>query len=185
MPPGNISRNAAWGGTSAVVSRALRLISEGVLDEGGVEDLADRLGVGPRQLRRLFCEHLGASPVKIAITHRVHFARNLIEETTLPITKIAFSSGFTSIRQFNHAVRAICGQSPTDLRRTQREFPRSSQGGLVIRLRYRPPFDLEGFDRVPPGARRAWNRGRQPRRLPADDRNGRFHRRDLRSAGPD
>ena len=127
------------------MSRALRLISEGVLDEGGVEDLADRLGVGPRQLRRLFCEHLGASPVKIAITHRVHFARNLIEETTLPITKIAFSSGFTSIRQFNHAVRAICGQSPTDLRRTQREFPRSSQGGLVIRLRYRPPFDWKAL----------------------------------------
>ena len=113
----------AWLGTSAVVSRALRLISEGALDEGGVEDLADRVGVGSRQLRRLFVEHLGASPVKIAITHRVHFARNLIEETNLPITKIAFSSGFTSIRQFNHAVRAICGQSPTELRRTRGNSP--------------------------------------------------------------
>jgi AraC family transcriptional regulator of adaptative response / DNA-3-methyladenine glycosylase II len=128
-----------------VVSRALRLISEGVLDEGSVEDLANRLGVGSRQLRRLFGEHLGASPVKIAIIHRVHFARNLIEETTLPITQIALSSGFSSIRQFNHAVRAICGQSPTDLRRSQAESPRSSQSGLVIRLGYRPPLDWEAL----------------------------------------
>src|ERR1019366_953904 len=71
----------AWLGTSAIVSRALTLISEGALDESSVEDLADRVGVGSRQLRRLFVEHLGASPVKVAITHRVHFARNLIEET--------------------------------------------------------------------------------------------------------
>ena len=103
----------AWLGTSAIVSRALRLISEGALDESSVENLAERVGVGSRQLRRLFVEHLGASPVKVAITHRVHFARNLIEETDLPITKIALFNGFTSIRQFNHAVRAICGQPPT------------------------------------------------------------------------
>src|SRR6202162_3156414 len=98
----------AWLGTSGIVSRALRLISEGALDDSSVESLAGRVGVGSRQLRRLFVEHLGASPVKVAITHRVHFARNLIEETDLPITNIALSAGFTSIRQFNHAVRAIC-----------------------------------------------------------------------------
>ena len=132
----------AWGGTSAVVSRALRLISEGVLDKGTVDDLAGRLGVGSRQLRRLFLEHLGAPPIKVAITHRVHFACNLIKETTLPITEIALSSGFTSIRQFNHAVRGISGQSPTDLRHAQQhELTRSSEGRLHIRLRYRPPFD--------------------------------------------
>jgi AraC family transcriptional regulator, regulatory protein of adaptative response / DNA-3-methyladenine glycosylase II len=131
----------AWLGTSAIVSRALRLISEGALDENSVEDLAGRVGVGARQLRRLFVEHLGATPVKIAITHRVLFARNLIEETDLPITKIALSAGFSSIRQFNHEVRAICGQSPTELRRARGEFPASSQSGLVIRLACRPPFD--------------------------------------------
>jgi AraC family transcriptional regulator, regulatory protein of adaptative response / DNA-3-methyladenine glycosylase II len=132
----------AWLGTSAIVSRALRLISEGALDESSVEDLASRVGVGARQLRRLFVEHLGSSPVKIAIAHRVHFARNLVEETDLPITKIALSAGFTSIRQFNHEVRSICGQSPTELRRARGEFPAaSSHGGLVIRLACRPPFD--------------------------------------------
>jgi AraC family transcriptional regulator of adaptative response / DNA-3-methyladenine glycosylase II len=138
----------AWLGTSTIVSRALRLISEGALDKGGVEDLAGHVGVGSRQLRRLFVEHLGASPVKVAITHRVHFARNLIEETDLPITNIALSAGFTSIRQFNHAVRAICGQPPTALRRARGECPRSPHGGLLIRLPYRPPLDwaaLAGF----------------------------------------
>jgi AraC family transcriptional regulator of adaptative response / DNA-3-methyladenine glycosylase II len=127
------------------------LISEGALDESSVEDLADRVGIGSRQLRRLFVEHLGASPVKIAITHRVHFARNLIEETDLPITKIALSAGFTSIRQFNHAVRAICGQSPTELRRALGDFSKSPHGGLVIRLPYRRPLDwaaLVGFLRL-------------------------------------
>ena len=131
----------AWLGTSALVSRALRLILEGALDTRGVEDLASRVGVGSRQLRRLFVEHLGASPIKIAITHRVHFARNLIEESDLPVTKIALSAGFTSIRQFNHAVRAVCGQSPTELRRGRDDFPASSQSGLVICLAYRPPFN--------------------------------------------
>ena len=135
----------AWLGTSAIVSRALRLISEGALNESGVEDLADRVGVGSRQLRRLFVEHLGASPVKVAITHRVHFARNLIEQTDLPITRIALSAGFTSIRQFNHAVRAICGQPPTELRRAHGEFPKSPQTGLEIRLPYRPPLDWPAF----------------------------------------
>jgi len=131
----------AWLGTSAIVSRALRLISEGALDEGNVDDLAERVGIGARQLRRLFHEHLGTSPLKIAITNRVHFARNLIEESDLPVTQIALSTGFTSIRQFNHAVRAICGQSPTELRRVRGEFAGSHQGGLVIRLPYRPPLD--------------------------------------------
>ena len=131
----------AWLGTSVIVSRALRLISEGALDEGNVDDLAERVGIGARQLRRLFNEHLGASPLKIAITNRVHFARNLIEQSDLPVTRIALSTGFTSIRQFNSAVRTICGQSPTELRRVRGEFAGSHQGGLVIRLPYRPPLD--------------------------------------------
>src|SRR5580693_9045968 len=107
----------AWAGTSAVVSRALRLIAEGALDNGNVEQLAGRVGLGSRHLRRLFVEHLGASPVRIAITRRVHFARNLIEETNLPITELAAYAGFRSIRQFNHAMRTTTGESPTQLRR--------------------------------------------------------------------
>lgn len=131
----------AWLGSSAVISRALRLISEGALDDGGVDALADRLGIGARQLRRLFVQHLGAPPLKIAITRRIHFAQNLIEETNLPITNIAMSAGFSSIRQFNHAVQTTVGKSPTEIRRLRRDLedpPRKN--GLTVRLSYRPPL---------------------------------------------
>lgn len=131
----------AWLGSSAVVSRALRLISEGALDDSNVDRLAERLGIGSRQLRRLFVQHLGAPPLKIATTRRIHFAQNLIEETNLPITNIAMSSGFSSIRQFNHAVHTTVGKSPTEIRRLRGNLedppPRD---GLIVRLPYRPPF---------------------------------------------
>jgi AraC family transcriptional regulator, regulatory protein of adaptative response / DNA-3-methyladenine glycosylase II len=131
----------AWLGTSAVVSRALRLIAEGALDSGNIDDLAGRVGLGSRHLRRLFVEHLGASPVRIATTRRVHFARKLIEETDLPVTELAGYAGFRSIRMFNHAMRATTGESPTALRRLRSgSQSKSSQPGLVIRLAYRPPF---------------------------------------------
>jgi len=127
-------------GTSAVVSRALRLIAAGALDSGNVEDLADRVGLGARHLRRLFVLHLGASPVRIAITRRVHFAQNLIADTDLPITDLAACAGFRSLRQFNHAIRSITGESPSQLRR-QRGLPAPSRKpDLLIRLPYRPPF---------------------------------------------
>lgn len=138
----------AWLGSSAVVSRALRLISDGALDESNVEELALRLGIGSRHLRRLFAEHLGASPAAIARARRVHFAVKLIEETDLPITEIAFSAGFTSIRQFNHAVRSTFKQSPTERRQKYGLKKKASMSdnaenssGLAIRLPYRPPFD--------------------------------------------
>jgi len=146
----------AWLGTSAVVNRAFRLILEGALNDGNVEDLAERMGLGSRQLRRLFVQHLGASPLKIATTHRVHLARRLIDESKLPMTEIAFCSGFRSVREFNHAMRLSTGQSPTAMRRvagTVRPPARTAGsaarlGGLELRLPYREPFDwarLIGF----------------------------------------
>ena len=136
----------AWLGTSAVVNRAFRLILEGALNEGGVEELAGRLGLGSRQLRRLFVQHLGAPPLKIATTHRVHLARKLIDESKLAMTQIAFCSGFKSIREFNHAVRLSTGQSPGELRRaaSAAESPTRSSG-LELRLPYRRPFDWESL----------------------------------------
>jgi len=132
----------AWLGTSAVVSRALRLIWEGALDGNSVDELAERLGIGSRQLRRLFIQHLGVPPIKIASTHRVHFARNLIEQTDMPMAEIALNAGFQSLRQFNHAVRTITGQSPTHLRRLRDETAIPSQRGeFVMRLLFRPPFN--------------------------------------------
>jgi AraC family transcriptional regulator of adaptative response / DNA-3-methyladenine glycosylase II len=132
----------AWVGTSAVVSRALRLIAGGALDDADVNRLASRVGIGSRQLRRLFVQHLGASPIKVATTHRLHFARKLIDETDLPIMKVALSSGFNSLRQFNHAIRTSSGHSPTQLRRLRgRVVILESGRGLVMRLPYRVPFN--------------------------------------------
>jgi AraC family transcriptional regulator, regulatory protein of adaptative response / DNA-3-methyladenine glycosylase II len=132
----------AWLGTSAVVSRALKLISEGALDVDDVEALAERVGLGSRHLRRLFLQHLGASPVRIASTRRVHFARNLLDQTDLPITKIASYSGFKSIRQFNHAMRTTFDMSPSELRALRSGMKiMAGQGGITLYLTYRPPFD--------------------------------------------
>src|SRR6185312_17060909 len=78
----------AWRGTSNTVSRALALIELGVLNEASVDDLAERLGVGERQLRRLFRQHLGASPVAVAQTRRILLAKQLIHETRLPMAEI-------------------------------------------------------------------------------------------------
>jgi AraC family transcriptional regulator of adaptative response / DNA-3-methyladenine glycosylase II len=132
----------AWLGTSAVVSRALKLISEGALDVGDVEALAEHVGLGSRHLRRLFVQHLGASPVRIASTRRVHFARNLLDQTDLPITKTASYSGFKSIRQFNHAMRTTFDMSPSELRKLRSGVKTTAtQGGIALYLPYRPPFD--------------------------------------------
>ena len=95
----------AWHGTSGVVSRALRLIGEGALDGEGVERLADRLGVTGRHLRRLFRQHLGAAPLEVALTRRVHFAKKLLDETSLGFDEVAFASGFGSVRRFNSQIR--------------------------------------------------------------------------------
>ena len=136
----------AWSGTSAVVARALRLIAAGALDEGGVDGLADRLGLGARQLRRLFATHLGASPAEVARARRAHFARTLLDETDLPMAEVAFSAGFGSIRDFNHALRATFGRTPTALRRARgRRGPVTNHGGVTVRLAFRPPLDWSGL----------------------------------------
>jgi len=132
----------AWLGTSSVVSRALKFIFNGELDSSDVEGLAGHVGLGARHLRRLFVQHVGASPARIARSRRIHFARSLIEETDLPITKIALNSGFRSIRQFNHAMRAAFGQPPTELRRSHETAnPTRHAGDIVLFAAYRPPFD--------------------------------------------
>jgi len=79
---------AAWQGTSAVVKRALRLIDEGILDGNSVHDLAGKLGVGPRHLDRLFVQHLGATPIVLAQTRRLHFAKRLLDETVCPSARL-------------------------------------------------------------------------------------------------
>src|ERR1700734_260306 len=110
---------ASWRGTSNTVSRALALIAEGALDGEGksVDALAARLGIGERQLRRLFLQHLGASPIAVAQTRRVLFAKHLIHETKMPMTEIALAAGFSSLRRFNEAFHVLFRRPPSALRR--------------------------------------------------------------------
>jgi AraC family transcriptional regulator of adaptative response / DNA-3-methyladenine glycosylase II len=140
----------AWQGTSATVSRAMRLINDGALDDGSVEELSAKLGVGERHLRRLFIEHLGASPVAVAQSRRLLFAKKLIDETRLPMSEIAFASGFASIRRFNDAVRKTWDRAPRELRKTRRASENEDAGReatptLVLRLPFRPPLDWDAL----------------------------------------
>ena len=137
----------AWLGTSSTVSRAMRMISEGVLDEIGIDDLATRLGMGARHLRRLFEQHLGATPIAVAQSRRVHLAKKLIDETALPISEIAFSAGFASIRRFNDSFGKIYGRPPSDFRRNQKHTPPDQNSAIQIRLAFRPPYDWHSLIR--------------------------------------
>lgn len=129
----------AWSGTSVTVRRGLRLISNGALDDGDVEVLADRLGVTSRHLRRLFNKHLGASPLAVAHTQRLHFAKRLIDETSLPMSHISSAAGYGSVRRFNDTFRRTYGRSPRELRKAGDESERAAT--LTVRLAYRMPFD--------------------------------------------
>jgi AraC family transcriptional regulator of adaptative response / DNA-3-methyladenine glycosylase II len=155
----------AWLGTAAVVRRALRLINEGALDEESVEALAARLGIGPRHLLRLFGRHVGASPIAVAQTRRLHFAVCLLEETRLPITQIAMAAGFGSSRRFNDAFRHTYRRAPRELRRAGRRAGGAGRSEEVaLRLAYRPPYDwahVRDFlaARAIPGVERVDERG--------------------------
>jgi len=148
----------AWRGTSNTVSRALALIEAGAMDTGDVDALAGRLGVGERQLRRLFRQHLGASPVSVAQTRRLLLAKQLIQETRLPMAEVAMASGFGSVRRFNETFQQLFGRPPGALRRSQKaETPAAD--GITVRLPYKPPYDWDaiiGFlrDRAIPGVER-------------------------------
>jgi AraC family transcriptional regulator of adaptative response / DNA-3-methyladenine glycosylase II len=136
----------SWRGTSNTVSRGLALIAEGALDGDGasVDALAERLGIGERQLRRLFQQHLGASPITVAQTRRVLFAKQLIHDTRLPMAEIALAAGFGSVRRFNETFQQLFRRPPSALRRKAvHALPEGSVGeiGVTVRLSYRPPYD--------------------------------------------
>jgi AraC family transcriptional regulator of adaptative response / DNA-3-methyladenine glycosylase II len=137
---------ASWRGTSNTVSRALALIADGALDgdAAGVDRLAARLGLGERQLRRLFERHLGASPVAVAQTRRVLFAKQLIHETRLPMAEVALAAGFGSVRRFNAIFRGLYRRPPSALRRGG-AGAESATAGVTLLVRYRPPYDWEAM----------------------------------------
>jgi len=131
----------AWAGTSTTVHRGLRLIAQGALDDGNLEHLANRLGVTSRHLRRLFSKHLGASPLAVAHTQRLHFAKNLIDQTSLSMREISVASGFGSVRRFNDTFKKTYGRTPGQLRRRQDATVIASV--FSVQLPYRRPFDWD------------------------------------------
>lgn len=107
----------AWLGSRATVHRAVRMIRAGALDDDGIEALADRLGIGARHLDRLFSKHIGASPLQVARTTRLHKAKRLLDGTRLPMEEIAARAGFASLRRFNAVFAEVYKRTPTQLRR--------------------------------------------------------------------
>lgn len=122
-------------------------IGAGALNGHSVADLAEELGVSERHLRRALEQEIGVSPTELAQTHRLLFAKRLLADTALPVTRIAFASGFQSLRRFNSVFRERYRLSPRDLRRGGLERGprgRPAAGELVsLTLAYRPPLAWE------------------------------------------
>src|ERR1700730_7557405 len=135
LPTRDGTGKPAWSGTATTVARGMRLIEEGFLDEASVAELADRLGVGPRHLLRLFLRHTGAPTSEIAATRRVQIAKRLIDQTTMG-SAIAFAAGFRSVRRFNDAFRATYGRPPSFSRggAVAMSVSRSNSGRWPLRL---------------------------------------------------
>jgi AraC family transcriptional regulator, regulatory protein of adaptative response / DNA-3-methyladenine glycosylase II len=134
---------AAWAGTQNTVSRALQLIGETGLENGGVEHLAERLGIGSRHLRRLFLKHVGATPTAVTKTQRLQFAKKLLDETRLPMGQVALAAGFGCVRRFNGAIRDAYHRTPRQIRRLATKTSSRSGKEYLFRLHFRPPYDWE------------------------------------------
>jgi len=176
--PESAPLSPAWVGRSAVVRRALRLICTRPEERFKEDEFAAQFGMTARHLRRLFEDEVGRTPKRIADGIRLDFARKLIVETKLPVTEIAFLSGFRSVRRFNSAMLARFRRSPSEMRGTRAAPPRAKprarparrshepgdaesepHPGVLLTLAYRPPLDWDAlldFYRVHhvPGAER-------------------------------
>ncbi|MFF3763481.1 AlkA N-terminal domain-containing protein [Streptomyces sp. NPDC001922] len=126
--PDAVPGSAAWNARADLVGRAVRLIGDGVVDREGVAGLAARLGYSARQLQRQLTAELGAGPIALARAQRAHTARVLLQTTGLPVTDVAFASGFASVRQFNDTVREIYAASPSGLRAASGSGARRAAG---------------------------------------------------------
>ena len=134
-----------WDLRNDVAARAMRLIAAGTVEREGVSGLAGRLGYSSRHLTRLLTTELGAGPLALARAHRAHTARMLLVGTDLPVSEVAFSAGFSSIRQCNDTIREVFGMTPGELRARRRSAATSTPPGTIdLLLPHRAPMDAGG-----------------------------------------
>jgi AraC family transcriptional regulator of adaptative response / DNA-3-methyladenine glycosylase II len=143
--PDAVPGSPEWDTRADTVARAMRLIADGVVDRDGVAGLARRLRYTERHLHRLLSADVGAGPLALARARRAHTARLLLETTDLPITEVAFASGFASIRQFNDTIREVFAVAPRALRRVRGQRDDTVRGEIPLRLPFRAPFDANGM----------------------------------------
>src|SRR6266550_1926993 len=118
---------------------AAQRTAAGALNGRNVADLAAELGVSERHLRRALEREVSVSPLELAQTHRLLLAKQLLVDTDLPMTRVAYASGFQSLRRFNAVFRDQYRMPPSALRRGRR-MPARSAGSLRLTLSYRPPL---------------------------------------------
>lgn len=136
--PESAPHSNAWQGTDTTFKRAVNLIQQGALQDCSLETLSDRLGVSSRHLRGLFQQKLGTSPKKYALYQQCLFAKQLLHDTSLPITDIAFAAGFKSVRRFNETMQERLQLSPSQIRKQHSNMAEDSS--IRLRLNYRQPF---------------------------------------------
>ncbi|WP_328540724.1 DNA-3-methyladenine glycosylase 2 family protein [Streptomyces sp. NBC_00344] len=152
--PDAVPGSAAWNVRADVVGRAIRMIGDGVVDREGVPGLAVRLGYSTRQVQRQLTAEVGAGPVALARAQRSHTARILLQTTDLPVTRIAFAAGFSSVRQFNDTIRQIYARTPSELRGEADVPAAGTAAGIPLRLAHRGAyaarevFDLLGREAI-------------------------------------
>ncbi len=139
LAPGNAGVDA----TARLAQAAVSLIENGVLDDGGIEALAARIGVTSRHLRRIFDAEFGVSPVEYAQTQRLLLAKRLLTDTALPVTEVALASGFASVRRFNALWKERYRMPPSRVRRDG--AARALPARLEFELAYRPPYDWDSM----------------------------------------
>jgi AraC family transcriptional regulator of adaptative response / DNA-3-methyladenine glycosylase II len=143
LAPGNAPVDDAQRIAQLIVQR----LAEGQLDEeSGLEAIASQFELSSRQIRRIVQHELGVPPIQLLLTRRLLLAKQLLTETTWPMTDVAFASGFASLRRFNDAFTRRYGMPPTRLRKKASDGVAIVTGETsVLQLSYRPPYDWEGL----------------------------------------
>ncbi|MES2459087.1 MAG: DNA-3-methyladenine glycosylase 2 [Armatimonadota bacterium] len=139
LAPGNARIDAISRLASAVAGH----IEDGALTAGTVTDLASEMRISDRHLRRVTLSAFGVSPIELAQTQRLLLAKRLLTDTTLPVTEVAYASGFSSLRRFNALFRERYRLNPTDLRRARE--PVTLPEAIVCEIAYRPPLDWDAL----------------------------------------